>query len=58
MKKFMFVFAAMIAMSFASCGNGTKAADAVDSTVVDSVEVVDSVLVADSLAADTVQVAE
>lgn len=53
----MFVFAAMIAMSFASCGNGTKAADTVDTTAVDSV-VVDSVLVADSLAADTVQVAE
>ena len=48
MKKLAFVFAAVVAVSFASCGNKTAQAEAVDS---DSIAVVDS---ADTVAADTV----
>ncbi|MCF0198805.1 MAG: hypothetical protein HUK02_05695 [Bacteroidaceae bacterium] len=56
MKKFAFLFVAISAISFASCGNGTQACtecsdsdtvavDTVDTTAVDSVvaEVVDTV---------------
>ena len=46
MKKLVFVFAAVVAVSFASCGNKAQQAE-VDT---DSVEVVDS---ADTTAADT-----
>jgi hypothetical protein len=62
MKKLFLVAFAMIAMTFASCGNG-KSAEAVenDSTAVDTVLVdstaLDSV-VADSIAVDTTMVAE
>ncbi|MBR1547377.1 MAG: hypothetical protein IJ637_01455 [Prevotella sp.] len=49
MKKLVFMFVAVAAISFASCGNKTAQAEAVDS---DSIaEVVDS---ADTVAADTV----
>lgn len=47
------MFVAVAAISFASCGNGTKAEQAEDSTAVDTVEVVDTVAV-DTVAADTV----
>lgn len=57
MKKLVFMFVAVAAISFASCGNKTAQAEAVDSdsiAVVDSAEA-DSVVVADSVAADSVQ---
>ena len=50
MKKLAFVFAAVVAVSFASCGNKTAQAEAVDS---DSIAMVDSAEV-DTVAADTV----
>jgi len=58
MKKLVFVFMAVVAISFASCnGCGTKAADGVDSTAVDTLDttelVVDTV-VGDTAVADTV----
>ena len=56
MKKLAFVFAAIVAVSFASCGNKTEqgACCDSDSVVVDSV-VADSVVAADStVAADSV----
>jgi uncharacterized protein YfaQ (DUF2300 family) len=55
MKKLVFMFVAVAAISFASCGNKTAQAEAVDSdsiAAVDSAEV-DSV-VADTTAADSV----
>ena len=53
MKKLVFMFVAVAAISFASCGNKTTQGEAVDS---DSIAVVDSVdtVAADSVAADTV----
>ena len=51
MKKLVFMFVAVAAISFASCGNKAQAPveeEGVDTTVVDTVEVVDTV------AADTV----
>jgi hypothetical protein len=54
MKKLVFMFVAVAAISFASCGNKTAQAEAVDS---DSIAVVDSVetpAAADTVAADTV----
>ncbi len=55
MKKLVFMFVAVAAISFASCGNKTAQAEAVDS---DSIAVVDSAeadtVVADSAAADSV----
>lgn len=51
MKKLVFVFAAVVAVSFASCGNKAQQTE-VDT---DSVEVVDS---ADTTAADSVAVAD
>lgn len=51
MKKLVFMFVAMAAISFASCGNTEKAGDAADSVNADSV-VADSA--ADSVAADSV----
>ncbi|MBP3844293.1 MAG: hypothetical protein IJ540_03090 [Prevotella sp.] len=55
MKKLVFMFAAIVAVSFASCGNKAQTAE-VDT---DSVEVVDSaadsVAVADTVAADSVK---
>ena len=51
MKKLVFMFVAMAAVSFASCGGSNKAAEAVDSVATDSAAA-DSV-VADSAAADS-----
>ncbi len=56
MKKLAFLFAAVVAVSFASCGNKTNQAEAVDSdsiAICDSVPC-DTVAVADTVAADTV----
>ena len=54
MKKLVFMFVAVAAISFASCGNKTQQAEAVDS---DSIAVVDTAdadtVVADSAAADS-----
>jgi len=52
MKKLVFMFVAVAAISFASCGNKTQQAEAVDS---DSIAVVDSAdtVVADTAVADT-----
>jgi ABC-type oligopeptide transport system substrate-binding subunit len=50
MKKLVFMFVAIAAISFASCGNKTAQAEAVDS---DSIAMVDSAEV-DTVAADTV----
>jgi len=60
MKKLAFMFVAVAAISFASCGNGTKQAEAVeDTTAVDTVEVVDTVAAVDTTAVvDTTVVAE
>lgn len=52
MKKLVLMFVAIAAISFASCGNKTAQADAVDSTANDTA-VVDT-LAADAVAADTV----
>ena len=53
MKKLVFMFVAVAAISFGSCGNKTAQAEAVDS---DSIAVVDSAEVdtVDTVAADTV----
>jgi hypothetical protein len=57
MKKLVFAFAAIVAVSFASCGGNTAATEvAADSTDVDTVAV-DTVAV-DTVAADTTVVAE
>jgi hypothetical protein len=52
MKKLVLMFVAVAAISFASCGNKTQQAEAVDS---DSIAVVDSAdsVVADSAAVDS-----
>ena len=51
MKKLVFMFVAVAAISFASCGNKTEQAAPVDT---DSIEAVDSVT-EDTLAADSVE---
>jgi len=51
MKKLVFMFVAIAAISFASCGNKTAQAPAEDTTAVDTM-VVDTVA-ADTVAADT-----
>lgn len=65
MKKALFIALAMIALTFASCGNKTENAAAVDTLAVDTDTVmvdtmaVDSVaMVADTVAVDTAVVAE
>ena len=50
MKKLVFMFVAVAAISFASCGNKTAQTEAVDT---DTVVTVDSAEVVDSAAADT-----
>jgi len=59
MKKLVFMFVAVAAISFASCGNKTEQAAPVDT---DSVETADTVaadtVAADTVAADTAAVAE
>ena len=55
MKKLAFMFVAVAAISFASCGNGTKQAEAVeDTTAVDTVEEVVDTVAVDTVAADTI----
>ncbi|MBQ6188565.1 MAG: hypothetical protein IJK45_00125 [Bacteroidaceae bacterium] len=49
MKKLAFMFVAVAAISFASCGNKTQEAEAVDTIAVD-----DTVEVVDTIAVDTV----
>ena len=51
MKKLVFMFVAVAAISFASCGNKTEQAAPVDT---DSIEAVDSIA-EDTLAADSVE---
>ena len=53
MKKLVFAFAAVVAVSFAACGNKTEQAAPIDTDSIE--EVVDSV-VEDSVVADTVAV--
>ena len=53
MKKLAFMFVAVAAISFASCGNGTQQAEDVDSVGVDSVEVLDTVQ-GDTVQGDTI----
>ena len=50
MKKLVFMFVAVAAISFASCGNKTAQTEAVDT---DTVVTVDTAEVVDSAAADT-----
>ena len=54
MKKLVLMFVAFAAISFASCGNGNKAADKADSTATDTTVVADTAA-ADTAAADTAQ---
>ena len=58
MKKLAFVFAAIVAVSFASCGNKTTGTECADSTACDSVVCCDSVacdsVCCDSVACDSV----
>lgn len=54
MKKFAFVFAAIVAVSFASCGNKTEQACCADSDSVATDTVAADTAVADSAVADTV----
>lgn len=51
MKKLVFMFVAIAAISFASCGNKTAQAPAEDTTAVDTMAV--DTVVADTAAADT-----
>lgn len=62
MKKLAFVFAAIVAVSFASCGNKTNGSECADSTACDSSACCDSVAACcdtvaacDSVVADSVQ---
>ena len=50
MKKLVFAFAAVVAVSFAACGNKTEQAAPVDT---DSIEEVADSVVADSVVADS-----
>jgi hypothetical protein len=54
MKKLVFAFAAVVAVSFAACGNKTEQAAPVDADSIE--EVVDSVV--DSLATDSAAVVD
>lgn len=54
MKKFAFVFAAIVAVSFASCGNKTEQACCADSDSVATDTVAADTAAADSAVADTV----
>ena len=54
MKKLVFMFVALAAISFASCGNGNKAAEpAQDTTSVDTASVDTTAAPADTTAADS-----
>lgn len=52
MKKLVFMFVAIAAISFASCGQKTEQAPAEDTTAIDTTEVVDTTA-ADTAAVDT-----
>lgn len=53
MKKLVFLFVAVVAVSFASCGGNANNAEAVDSVAVDSVCCGDSACCGDSCHADS-----
>lgn len=53
MKKLVFAFAAIVAVSFAACGNKTEQAAPVDDAIE---EVVEDTVAVDTVAADTVAV--
>ncbi|MBQ9362568.1 MAG: hypothetical protein IJT97_04000 [Bacteroidaceae bacterium] len=55
MKKLVFAFATVVAMSFASCGGNTKPAEPADTLAADTeyVEVTPDTTAADTTAADT-----
>jgi len=57
MKKLVFMFVAVVAVSFASCGNKTASTEAVavDSDSIEVVDTADTVQVADSAATDSVK---
>lgn len=54
MKKLAFMFVAVAAISFASCGNGTKASEEADTLAADTVETVDTCAVDTTVADSTV----
>ncbi len=54
MKKLAFLFVAVAAMSFASCGNGTQASEEATDTIDETVEEVCDTMPCDSVPADTV----
>lgn len=53
MKKLAFMFVAVVAISFASCGNKTQATEENDTIATDPIEVCDTAA-CDTAAADTV----
>lgn len=54
MKKLVFMFAAIVAVSFASCGGNTAATEAVDSdSVAEAVDTLVDTAEADTVTADT-----
>lgn len=53
MKKLVFMFVAMAAISFASCGNKAEAPVENDTTAQDTAVVADSTVAADTAAVDT-----
>jgi len=56
MKKLVFMFVAVAAISFASCGNKTQQAEPVDSdTIAEIVDSADTAAVVDSAATDSVK---
>lgn len=55
MKKLVYLFVTVFALSFVSCGQATVAADAVDSTDTTVVDTVNVDSVADTVVVDTVK---
>ena len=58
MKKLAFLFVAVAAISFASCGNKTQATEEVDTVAVDTVETVDTAAVDTTATVEAVEVSE
>lgn len=55
MRKLVFVFATLVAFSFAACGGQTVSTTSTDSAAVDSLDTIDTVEVVDSASvADTI----
>lgn len=54
MKKLVFMFAAVVAVSFASCGGNTAASEAVDSDTVVVEDTCCDTVCCDTVAADTI----